>query len=320
MKKFIKISLIAAGALCLTGIILFATAILLGGNNLKGMDNMEKTEYTFEEQLSNVQVESIFGKVDILPSEDNTCKVVCEETEKAPYTVKAENGTLKVVQQDNYRWFDRILQLFNFKASVALYLPDNVYNNISVENTSGSVEAASEISTENAAITTVSGSVRTSMDVKASLVCTATSGSVIVKAGACNNVSLASTSGRIELSGAQAQGDIRITDTSGRISIKDVSCNNLYVKITSGSTELANTLVKGKMDIDSTSGSIKLEKCDAGDINIKNTSGRVSGTLLSGKQFVAESTSGRVDVPQSSGDSMCRIRTESGGIHIEVIG
>ena len=76
--------------------------------------------------------------------------------------------------------------------------------------------------------------------------------------------------------------------------------------------------VSGELSASNTSGSVRLDNCDAANIYIRSTSGSVSGTLLSGKNFTADSSSGSVRVPASSGEGVCEVRTSSGSIRLEV--
>ena len=58
-----------------------------------------------------------------------------------------------------------------------------------------------------------------------------------------------------------------------------------------------------------------LDGIDGGDISIKTTTGSVKGSILSEKQFLVKSTSGKIDVPSTSGP-ICKIETTTGAIKI----
>ena len=75
-----------------------------------------------------------------------------------------------------------------------------------------------------------------------------------------------------------------------------------------------------KIEIDTTSGEIELERCDAQGLLLKSNSGDISGTLLSEKRFVTDTTSGDVNVPNTAPliAGACEVTTTSGDIFFTI--
>jgi DUF4097 and DUF4098 domain-containing protein YvlB len=100
--------------------------------------------------------------------------------------------------------------------------------------------------------------------------------------------------------------------------LSNVKGKEIFAKTTSGGVMLTDTVASQKLKANSTSGEIDLKRCDAKNIVLDTVSGEISGTLLSNKQFITETTSGTVNVPQSVSNEECRITTVSGDIYIEI--
>ena len=66
------------------------------------------------------------------------------------------------------------------------------------------------------------------------------------------------------------------------------------------------------------SGNITLEKSDAGELTLKASSGNITGSVLTEKIFLAESSSGRINVPKSVSGGRCEITTGSGNIDLRI--
>ena len=61
-----------------------------------------------------------------------------------------------------------------------------------------------------------------------------------------------------------------------------------------------------------------MEKSDAATLSIKTDTGDVTGTLLTEKTFDAKASTGDVDVPKTTAGGVCKIRTDTGDICINI--
>lgn len=110
-----------------------------------------------------------------------------------------------------------------------------------------------------------------------------------------------------------------IKSVSGDIYISNTNVNTFYCNTTSGDVELSNVIALNDFEVKTTSGDIEFEHCDGATVSLKAVSGDIEGSLLSPKNFIANTTSGDIDVPPSSTNSgECQIKTTSGDIEIEI--
>lgn len=100
--------------------------------------------------------------------------------------------------------------------------------------------------------------------------------------------------------------------------MSNVKGKEIFANTISGGVMLTDTVASQKLKANSTSGEIDLKRCDAKNIVLDTVSGEISGTLLSNKQFITETTSGTVNVPQCVSNEECRITTVSGDIYIKI--
>ena len=116
-----------------------------------------------------------------------------------------------------------------------------------------------------------------------------------------------------------ALGAVKTNTTSGDTEITGALIQSLKAETVSGDVDLERTTASGAIEINTTSGDVDLESVDAASLNILTTSGEVEGSLLSGKNFSASSTSGRVNVPASTPNAgACTVSTTSGSIRLTV--
>lgn len=128
-----------------------------------------------------------------------------------------------------------------------------------------------------------------------------------------------SVSGDIIISENMSFESAEIYNTSGDITLAELTVDNLEADTTSGEIELYDVLVKNDIQMESASGDVEFRDIDGENLWIKTISGEVEGTLRSGKMFRVCTTSGEVQIPNSSAEGgNCEIITTSGDIEIRV--
>ena len=296
-----KIATGAALLLAVAGGLALAAAGASGDvelGNGKGLSCEMKT-YEVEEAFSDIRIEDAECSVRILPAADGACRVVCPEKRDGSvyHTVAVSGGELRVQRHDRRRWYQYIGVSLG-DGEMEVYLPEGEYGKLAFLSTSGSIRVDGGFRFESARLESTSGDVQMSSEVKEALTAQSTSGSVCVETAAPEALTAETVSGSIALS--------------------HVRCGEISVKSTSGRIGLTDAIAEAGLRVKSVSGSIALEDCDGGDVRIQTTSGSVEGTLLSDKLFVADSTSGSINVPLSRGAEKCEITTVSGSIAIEI--
>jgi DUF4097 and DUF4098 domain-containing protein YvlB len=302
MKKSKKILITVAVILVAVGMICGFCGIYSLGfnfNEISTSDFVTHT-YTVEDDFTNIIIEDAASNINFYKSNDDKCRVLCDEREKVTHTVVSENNTLTVRVKDERNWFERInIGFFVADMRVSVYLPKNKYDSLNAASMSGDIDVANEFTFDNAKVGSISGDVSVKADVKQELNISSTSGDVII-----NNIS--------------ATECINASSVSGEIDLSNVKGKEIFANTISGGVMLADTVASQKLKANSTSGEIDLKRCDAKNIVLDTVSGEISGTLLSNKQFITETTSGTVNVPQSVSNEECRITTVSGDIYIEI--
>jgi DUF4097 and DUF4098 domain-containing protein YvlB len=112
---------------------------------------------------------------------------------------------------------------------------------------------------------------------------------------------------------------LTIDSTTGDVELKNVTCKTLFTDGTTGDVELENVVATESMYIERTTGDVEFVRCDGAEITVKVTTGDVSGTLLTEKIFLADTSTGDKEIPQSTTGGKCTITTTTGDISIKIV-
>ena len=81
---------------------------------------------------------------------------------------------------------------------------------------------------------------------------------------------------------------------------------------------MKNVVATGTISIKSDTGDVRFEGSDAIEISVKTDTGDVTGTLLSEKVFITETSTGSINVPKTTSGGKCEITTSTGDINISI--
>jgi hypothetical protein len=126
--------------------------------------------------------------------------------------------------------------------------------------------------------------------------------------------------GALEITGLHFDGDLTLSSVTGDVRFSDVTCRNLVSDSNTGDLDLSDVIASGDMNLSRNTGDIRLEDSDAAGFTVSTNTGDVTGTLLTGKQFIARSTTGDIDVPADTEGGRFEVTTVSGDIELEVRG
>jgi DUF4097 and DUF4098 domain-containing protein YvlB len=302
MKRNKKMWIIIATICIVAGCVIACAAAASVGFRFTQFNTtkFEKTTYTITDSFENINVNAVESDIIFLPSDGDTCEVVCEENEKITHNVSVKNNTLEISRKDLRKWYEHIDVFFGISDfEMQIYLPQGEYEKLHAVSVSGDIVVSDSFTFREAELETTSGNISFESGTGDAWYGKSVSGDISGKNLTGGNVDIKTTSGEIELE-ASAADSLHIVSTSGDISLEDVVCEtDLFIK--------------------STSGEVSLESCDGGEMTIKTVSGDVEGSLRSVKNFITHTTSGDVYVPDSdSSASTCEITTTSGDIHITV--
>lgn len=301
MKTAKNITMIVAAAMIAVG--LFGGLVVLATMNFdfKDLNNIEweTNTYAVEEKFENISIKGDEAGVSLALSEDGSCKVVCTEAEHVYNVIGVKNKTLSIERVDERKW-NEYIGIFINEIELTVYLPKADYEKLTINNSSGSVEIPAGFTFSEAEVVNSSGHISFAADVKGDL-------------------TVENTSGGIDIASVLAGRNMDVKGTSGSIDVSDVKCVNLTVENSSGRVDCENVIAAEEIFIKNSSGGIELEKCDASNLKLKATSGSIKGTLLSEKTFLADASSGRVDVPRTTTGGVCEVTTSSGNISMSIV-
>jgi len=300
MKKIIKIMLF----LTLSFIILcvaFACFLLAVNDwdyNKAFFDRIESVTYDFDEDFDSISINSATEDIKFLESESDRCKVICDETEKEKFTVTVTDGCLSIQKYNGGKWYDNI-SLFSFgNRSVKVYLPENDYNSLKINEDTGNVTVPSDFVFGEIDITSSTGNVDCG---------TSSSGRIGIK----------TSTGDICLKKLSAK-EIDLSVSTGCVALTSVSCSSFNSTGDTGSISFSDSVVKEKITVERSTGDISFKHSDASEIEITTDTGDVTGTLLTDKVFIVRSDTGEIDVPETVTGGKCKVTTNTGDIVIKV--
>ena len=293
--------------------------------------------YTAESSICDVAADCGPADFQILPSENNICRVEYTENETVRYAVTTENNVLHICRADSRTVFS-FFKFYRAQRSepVRVYLPQGAYKSLEVKVTSGDIAVPAGYTFDTASLHGASGDIACCAEF-GSLSAETASGDIALKNAKCNAAELCAASGDATLENVKlgknscietASGKVQMTNleaaelnvetASGKVSLENADCAALHINTASGGVELTHTVSADVMKIGTASGSIRLENCDAASLALDSMSGSVVGTLNTGKAFRAQSRRGKIDIPFDSGTGTCKVSTLSGSIRIKI--
>ena len=240
MKRRTKIWLGAAAGLMSLGFILFLAALGYCNWDLTRLNanKLETGHYAFSESFQNISIHASTAEVEILPSSDETCKVVCREWEDQKHQVVIRDNTLSVKVNNTRQWYGNIGMYFG-EAKITVYLPEGIYEKIDIRVSTGDIQLRS---------------VR------------------------CIDLITKGSTGDLEMTDVIAQGKIIITRSTGDVDFERCDADELHISTDTGDVEGSLLTSKvfltetdtGDIDLPQTAaGGICEVSTDTGDIKIR---------------------------------------------------
>lgn len=241
--------------------------------------SLVRREVKPEGAFDRVEVRDASADVLLLPSEDGTCSVHCDEDGRGAYVVEVRDGTLRIRKET--KWYENILN-FNFvRTEVAVRLPEAAYRSLAVQTASGSIRIEG-LNAEEIDARTASGGIRIA-DLDAERISAhSVSGGVQLSALRAEALDAGSTSGGVALSDCIASGGVQIRTVSGGIRVDAADA--------------------ASFELSSVSGSIRGSLNSAKDFDVHSVSGRIAvpNSVATGGSFSASTTSGSIEISTGS--------------------
>ena len=324
MKKSVWISMIIAGGLILAGLACIAVGHGLGGHRilmedaLYGDHTVDGTHH-ISRDFDRIRIDVITADVELIPSEDDKCRVMTKDSEYVEYTVSVVEDTLVVRATDTRKWYERLFTGFVSGRSVKVALPREEYTSLDVKTISGQVNINVRYAfSEDVTLTSTSGTIGTAAAIGGHLDLRSTSGDLYAM-GFLNTVTARSTSGKVSLGGKTVDGDCIATiaelrTTSGEIKVKTATLESLAAQTGSGGIRMESVTVTGATSAETTSGEITLLYTASGTLTAETGSGGIdlTDTTVTG-HIQAETTSGSIRFTRADAATL-HLKTTSGSV------
>ena len=315
MKKAVKLWLIIGSLFIVSGVIVFTVAIMINGG--VNMAKYRTETYTELENFSDIYISVDTANVTFVKSTEEKAKVVCYENEKTPHVVAVQNGKLSIENVDNRKWYEYIN--FSFKTTkITVYLPSAQYGTLYIESSTGDVTVSKDFSFEKVEINGSTGDIEFNSSCNGDIKIHLSTGDIELNDVTARNLDLKVSTGEIEVENATIENDIKINFSTDDVTLEDVKATNLTINGGTGDVKLDNVIMIGKMNIITSTGNVRFNRSDAGEIKVKVSTGDVRGSLLSSKIFIADTSTGKKQVPKTTEGGLCEITTSTGNIIITI--
>lgn len=267
---------IIAALLILTGCLIFGGVMMSLDWNFLGLSTNKFTTNThnLSVDFDDLKIDLSATDVEVIMTNEQTATVVCYEDEKEPHEVLVEEGVLIVRNKSNKKWYEYIGINFN-SPKITIYLPTKQYGNIEVAGSSGDV---------------------------------------IVKDLSAGSLKITLSTGDITLSGVNSEGDITANLSTGNVEITDSSCLKFSSSASTGDLVLERAVAASEICVTRSTGDVSLNSCDSARIYVKTDTGDIKGRLLSKMNFVTQTDTGKISVPDEPSDKICELTTDTGDI------
>lgn len=316
-----KLIILVIGILLLSGLLSMACGLSSLGFSFLDRSTSRGAGKTFQVSgnYSNIEIESETGNIRFHDAGKDSSRVVWSGSSVTKLSVINRGGTLKITEKYRLPWFLRI-GVVSGRSEIDVYLPRQDHKRLEIESDNGNINVPAGFSFSGVEIESDTGAVDFQADVRGTLKIETDTGRITCSSVNPENLEINSDTGAVNIADIRAAKDIKAKTDTGKISLANVSSEDLAVKSDTGSLSLTNVSAADSMKLETDTGSISLDRCDAGKIEIESDTGSVTGTLLTEKVFTVKSSTGRIDVPESTFGGECRIKTDTGNITISIAG
>lgn len=319
MKKHIKFWIITASALMLVGGLMFLGVMTMLDWNFEKLStvNFETNAYEINENYINISVTTDTANLEFVPSDSKTTLVECFEQKNMKHSVKTENGNLVIKVIDQRKWYEYIG--ISFKSpKITIAIPADEYENIVVKEETGNILISKELKFKNIDISASTGNVKNYASASGDIKIKTSTGNIHTENLSAKSVDFATSTGSITLVNLNCTADITLKVSTGNTKLDKVSGVNITSKGTTGNLTLKNVKASGKLSCTRDTGAVKFDGSDATEIFVQTSTGSVSGNLLTDKIFIAQTDTGRINLPKTTKGGKCEITTDTGNINITV--
>lgn len=319
MSKTTKIWLITATALVALGTILFASVMAQYDWDFTKLSTVTYVTNTYEvnDEFDKISINVDTTEIEFVLTEDDACSIVSFEAEKLKHSATVQNGTLVVGTVDTRKWYDHICISMG-SPKMTVYLPQNQYASLFIETDTGDINIPKDFAFNKIKIDGDTSEVNCFASVTNVLEIELSTGDINIDSITAGQVKLTTTTGEIAVNSVTAKNNIDIETDTGKVKLTNVSCSDFVAESDTGTMTLKNVVATGSLSVESDTGDVRFDGSDATEISVKTDTGDVTGTLLSEKVFITETSTGRISVPKATSGGKCEITTSTGDIKIDI--
>ncbi len=277
----------------------------------------ETNEHVVSDSWQNIYIEANTADIQLLPTQDGACRVVCYEEQTQKHAVEVKDGTLTIVVQNEREWHNYVMNFGTPKLTV--YLPAGACGTLVMKTDTSDIEIAKEFSFASIGIEGSTGDVWCYASTTGEMKIKQSTGDICVENVQAGALALSVSTGRIAVSAASVAGEVRADVSTGRVRLDGVTCGSLASTGGTGDILLKRVIVAGEMKVERSTGDVELDASDAATILIRTSTGDVEGTLLSEKVFVVTTSTGEKEIPKTTSGGICEIETSTGDVEIDII-
>ncbi len=315
MKPSTKILLAIATFSIFFGLVAFVFVMSLNGWDFTKLStsNIKVTTYEYEDYVTNINMTLDTEDVTLLPSDDGKIKIICEESDKAKFSVKLIDGELKIEMLDANKWFNRIFDFASHKITV--HLPNSASPSLNIKSDTSDVQISSALRFNSIDISLSTGDVLCGASVTGHAKIKASTGNITLVNMSADSIDIRVSTGDVTLGTVRA-GDVSINLSTGKSRLTDVYLKNLTTSASTGDISLTKVFADGIFSISRTTGDVNFNSCDAPGIYVETDTGNVTGSIATPKIFLADTSTGKIEVPYGTSGGICEIKTSTGDIKI----
>lgn len=319
MSKVTKKWLVAAVCLVIIGSVIFAAAMTAYKWDFTklGTVRYETATHSISEDFADIAIDTDTADIIFALSDDGMCKVICYEQENEKHSVEVRDGTLSIDVVCEKEWYEYIGVNFG-TPRITVYLPESEYSSLCIKESTGDIKIPAEFEFESIDITASTGDVENYACASGAVTIETDTGDIRVKDISAAELKLSVSTGKVVVDSVTCEGNIEINVSTGDAQLTDARCKDFLSNGNTGDLILENVIAAGNFSIERSTGDVKFDNCDAGEIFIETDTGDVTGSVLSDKIFITETSTGDVNVPESISGGRCEITTSTGDIKIDV--
>ena len=256
MNNTVIIILAIALALTLVGGVIFTVALAAADWDFSKLDGGQYSTnaYSFDDSVSSITISVFTADVNIIPSSDNSTRVVCYEKNKFKHEVAVEDGNLVIDSNAAPKWYE---SSFTFsKLKIDIYLPEEGVRSLMIVGDTGDVNVGGKFSFSYVTIGADTSDISFAGTVE-------------------NQLKIETDTGDVKIEDVKS-GDVDIKVSTGDINIENLECKSLKTIGTTGDIEIEKLTSSGAVDIERSTGDVVMDIASVGSLSVKTGSGSIA--------------------------------------------